>query len=81
VDVDFFSSNEVYDDEVTFKIAIAVSEEMNMTLSEVLIAFGEWWVVKTTREKKYPGLMESGGNNLRDFDKFTELITGNANLP
>jgi hypothetical protein len=54
---------------------------MNMTLSEVLIAFGEWWVVKTTREKKYPGLMESGGNNLRDFDKFTELITGNANLP
>jgi hypothetical protein len=44
---------------------------MNMTLSEVLITFGEWWVVKTTREK-YPGLMESGGN-LRDFNKFTEL--------
>ncbi|SEA63774.1 Haem-NO-binding [Flavobacterium gillisiae] len=66
VDIDFFLSNEVYDDDVTFKIAIAVSEEMNMTLSEVLIAFGEWWVVRTTREK-YPGLMESGGNNLRDF--------------
>ncbi|CAM2822952.1 heme NO-binding domain-containing protein [Flavobacterium frigoris] len=66
VDIDFFLSNEIYDDEVTYKIATAVSEEMNMTLSEVLIAFGEWWVVKTTKEK-YPGLMESGGNNLRDF--------------
>lgn len=66
VDIDFFLSNEVYDDDVTFKIATAVGEVMNMTLSEVLIAFGQWWVMRTTKEK-YPGLMESGGNNLRDF--------------
>jgi hypothetical protein len=37
-----------------------------MTLSAVLIAFGEWWVVKTTKEK-YGGLMEAGGNNLKEF--------------
>ncbi len=66
VEIDFFLSNEVYDDDVTYKIATAVGEEMNMTLSAVLIAFGQWWVMKTTKEK-YPGLMESGGNNLRDF--------------
>ncbi|OCB78477.1 heme NO-binding domain-containing protein [Flavobacterium crassostreae] len=66
IDIDFFLSNEIYDDEVTYKIAGAVAQEMQMTLSAVLIAFGEWWVVKTTKEK-YPGLMESGGTNLRDF--------------
>lgn len=66
VDIDFFISSEPYDDDVTFKLAVAVSEEMNMTVSDVLIAFGEWWVIKTTSEK-YPGLMDSGGDNLRDF--------------
>lgn len=66
VDVDFFLSSEIYDDDVTFKIAGAVAAEMELTISQVLIAFGEWWVLKTTKEK-YPGLMESGGNNLRDF--------------
>jgi hypothetical protein len=29
IDLDFFISNEPYDDDITFKLAIAVSEEMN----------------------------------------------------
>jgi hypothetical protein len=66
IDIDFFISSEPYDDDVTFKLAVAVSEEMNMTVGEVLIAFGEWWVIKTTSEK-YTGLMQSGGNNLKEF--------------
>jgi Haem-NO-binding len=66
IDIDFFISSEPYDDDVTFKLAIAVSEEMNMTVGDVLIAFGEWWVIKTTTEK-YTGLMQSGGNNLKEF--------------
>ncbi|EKT3956367.1 heme NO-binding domain-containing protein [Flavobacterium psychrophilum] len=66
IDIDFFISNEPYDDEITFKLALAVSQEMNMTINQVLITFGEWWVIKTISEK-YPGLMNSGGNNLRDF--------------
>jgi hypothetical protein len=52
IDVDFFLSNEVYDDAITYQIATTLSEEMNMTLSQVL-TFGEWWVVHTTSEK-YP---------------------------
>lgn len=39
---------------------------MKMTVGEVLIAFGEWWVLRTTKEK-YGGLMEAGGSNLKDF--------------
>jgi hypothetical protein len=66
IDVDFFISSEPYDDDVTFNLAIAVSEEMNMSVENVLIAFGEWWVLKTTKEK-YSGIMESGGSNLKEF--------------
>jgi hypothetical protein len=66
VDVDYFISSEPYDDDLTFKLAQAVSNEMGMTLSAVLIAFGEWWVVKTTKDK-YGGLMEAGGDNLKEF--------------
>lgn len=66
IDIDFFISSEPYDDDITYRLAQAVSEEMDMTLSAVLIAFGEWWVVKTTKEK-YGGLMEAGGDDLRQF--------------
>lgn len=66
IDVDYFISTEPYDDDLTFQLAQAVSDEMGMTLSAVLIAFGEWWVVKTTKDK-YAGLMEAGGDNLKEF--------------
>jgi hypothetical protein len=66
VDVDYFISNEPYNDDITYKLAGAISEEMEMTVTDVLIAFGEWWILKTGKEK-YGGLMEAGGNNLREF--------------
>ncbi len=66
VDIDFFISNEPYDDDITYKLAGGVSEEMNISISEVLQIFGEWWVLKTGKEK-YGGLMEAGGNTLREF--------------
>jgi hypothetical protein len=66
VRVEFFLSNEPYDDSITFQLAIAASEELNQPLSEILIAFGEWWVLKTGMEK-YGGLMQAGGDNLREF--------------
>jgi len=66
VDVDFFISNEPYDDDITYQLAGAVGEEMNMPVEKVLEAFGEWWILKTGKEK-YGGLMEAGGSNLRDF--------------
>lgn len=66
VDVDFFISNEPYDDDITFKLAVAVGAEMNIPVSSVLQAFGEWWILKTGKEK-YGGLMEAGGSSLREF--------------
>lgn len=66
VDVDYFLSNEPYDDEITFKLATAASEELKISVGEVLTAFGEWWVLKTSKEK-YGGLMDAGGTNLKQF--------------
>ncbi len=66
IDVDFFISTEPYDDDITFKLAIAVSNEMKISLSDVLIAFGEWWILKTAKEK-YGSLLAAGGKNLKDF--------------
>jgi hypothetical protein len=66
INVDYFISSEPYDDDITYKLAIAISEEMKLPLSAVLEAFGEWWVLRTAKEK-YGGLMEAGGNGLREF--------------
>lgn len=66
VDIDFFLSNEPYDDDITFKLAHATAVEMNITIQNVLIAFGEWWVMRTSKEK-YGGLMEAGGKSLQEF--------------
>ena len=66
VDVDFFISNEPYDDDITYKLATAAAEETGLTISEVLISFGEWWILKTGKEK-YGYLLESGGENYKDF--------------
>ena len=66
IEEDFFISSESYDDDVTYKLAGAVSAEMGMTVGDVLIAFGEWWILKTGKEK-YGGMMEAGGASLREF--------------
>jgi hypothetical protein len=66
VHVDFFLGNETYPDADTYKLAAAVSEELNLSLKEVLIAFGEYWVLKTG-QKNYGSLMKSGGHTLKEF--------------
>jgi hypothetical protein len=62
----YFISSEPYDDDITFKLANTIAEEMNMSLESVLVTFGEWWIIKTTKAK-YSGLMESGGSTFKDF--------------
>lgn len=66
VDIDFFISNEPYDDDITYKLATAASAELNIPLGDVFHAFGEWWVLRTGKEK-YGTLMEAGGKNLKQF--------------
>lgn len=66
IDVDFFLSNEPYDDDITYKLATAVADVLGLTLGQVLNTFGEYWVLKTGKEK-YGGLMSAGGANLKEF--------------
>ncbi len=66
IDVDFFISNEPYNDDITYKLAGAISEEMNVEVKTVLQLLGEWWILRTTKEK-YGGLLQAGGNNLKEF--------------
>jgi hypothetical protein len=66
VDIDFFLSNEPYDDDITYKLASSVAAVMNIPLPTVMEVFGEWWVLRTSKEK-YGGLMEAGGSGLKEF--------------
>jgi len=50
-DIDYFISSEPYDDDITFNLVQAISQEMRISLSTVFTAFGEWWVLKTTKKK------------------------------
>jgi hypothetical protein len=63
---DTFLSNESYPDKTTFDLAIAASNVLKMNLNDVLIAFGEYWVLETGN-KAYGELMKAGGNNLKEF--------------
>ena len=66
VDIAYFISTEPYDDQVTYQLAKAASEELGISVEEVLFVFGEWWILKTGNEK-YGGLMKAGGSNLKEF--------------
>ena len=39
IDVDFFISNEPYNDDITYKLAIAISETLGTTVDSVLFRF------------------------------------------
>ena len=66
IEIDFFLSNEPYEDDVTYRLAGAASEVLGISVDQVLQAFGEWWILRTGKEK-YGGLMEAGGRNLKEF--------------
>lgn len=66
IEVDVFMSNEGYPDEMTYRLVGAASDVLGIPAEQVLIAFGEHWVLHTAQEG-YGGLMSAGGNNLADF--------------
>ena len=66
IDIDFFMSNEPYDDAITYKLAITIAQEINISVAQVFESFGEWWIIKTGKEK-YGSLLEASGKNLKEF--------------
>lgn len=66
VEVDVFISNAGYPDELTYQLIGAAAEVLELSAEQVLIAFGEHWVLQTGLSN-YGPMMKSGGKTLREF--------------
>lgn len=63
---DGFIAMRAYDDDLTYRLVGAVSEETGLTAEQVLEAFGEYWILYTAKEG-YGELLDMAGHGLRDF--------------
>lgn len=66
VDLEFFVSNEAYPDDISYRLVGAASEVLSLSAHDILVRFGEHWVMKTGAES-YGALLKSGGSSLREF--------------
>lgn len=66
VEVEVFMSNEAYPDDLTYNLVAAASEVLQIPADQILIGFGEHWVLHTAREG-YGGLMKAAGKSLPEF--------------
>lgn len=66
VEEEVFISNESYPDSLTYDLVGAASEVLETSAEDILIAFGEHWVLKTASES-YGAMMKAGGLSLREF--------------
>ncbi len=65
-DIDFFISMDAYPDDVTHRLVRAACEVLGMSPTEVLQAFGEYWVTYTA-EEGYGEMLAMAGDNLPEF--------------
>ena len=66
VDTDIFLSMDAYPDDVTHRLVKAASVVLGMSATEILQAFGEYWVLYTAQEG-YGEMMDMAGDNLPNF--------------
>jgi len=66
IEIEAFVSMEGYPDDVTHRLVKAASEVLDLSPSEVMEAFGEYWVQYTAKEG-YGEMMDMGGDDLREF--------------
>ena len=66
VTVDVFMSNESYSDDITYNLIGAASEILKTPAEQILISFGEHWVLHTATEG-YGNLMHAAGRTLPEF--------------
>ncbi|QLE57399.1 heme NO-binding domain-containing protein [Nostoc sp. TCL26-01] len=66
VDVDVFISMEGYPDDLTHKLVKAASVVLGLSPTEVMQAFGEFWV-QYTSEEGYGEMMDMSGDTLPEF--------------
>ncbi len=65
VDIEVFISNEAYADDISYRLIGATSRVLDLPVRDILIAFGEHWVLQTGVEH-YGALLRSGGG-LKEF--------------
>jgi len=66
VAADSFLSMRAYDDDVTYKLAQAAADELEIDLGDALRAFGVHWV-EHTAAKEYGTLMRATGQDMLSF--------------
>jgi Haem-NO-binding len=66
MDVESFISNQGYPDELTYSLIGAAVEILGVPAEDILVAFGEHWVLKTAAEN-YGPMMKSGGKTVKEF--------------
>lgn len=66
VEEDVFLSHESYPDKMTYDLVGSASEVLGVPANDVLVLFGEHWVLKTAREG-YGSMLEANGKTLPEF--------------
>jgi hypothetical protein len=61
-----FLSSESYPDKLTYDLVSAASDVLELPAREILVAFGEHWVLKTAR-LGYGSMLEANGRTLSEF--------------
>ena len=73
LDIDFFISNETYDDSITYKLVESIVSRTQIPVTDLMETLGEWWVTNVSKEK-YGALMESGGATMQEFLKHLPIF-------
>lgn len=79
VDEVTFISMDSYPDEMTYRLVDAASEVLNISATDVLEAFGQYWVLFTAAEG-YADLMSITGDNLPEFLQNLDNLHGRVGL-
>lgn len=77
--VDFFETYESYPDDVTHRLVASASETLCLSTSEIMKAFGEYWITYTANEG-YELLLEHTGGNLPEFLDHLDNLHARAGL-
>jgi hypothetical protein len=66
IEIEAFISMEGYPDDVTHRLVKAASEVLQISPSEIMSAFGEYWV-KYTAQEGYGEMLDMSGDTLPEF--------------
>jgi hypothetical protein len=66
VDIEEFVGMSTYPDSMTYQLVGAASQKLGLSQEEILVAFGEYWILFTA-EKGYGPILSAAGDNFLEF--------------